>query len=265
MYEVSSIENFVRECAPMFCRFNFPREIKVTTVNEFANTALGSSIHGVDFSKCLAYSAPGGIIGVIYDNISKNKNERGFTDFANSLGFSICHELSHLEQDLNPIAYNLGNAYYDLIEIGNDLRTARTLLANIDLYTHLLKKYFNSTPDISSIEYVKHTGEKCVLCHRYAQSSLPKNIIERDLLLLFGTKNMDAVHIVENYLCRVPEYKVYVFMRNTQAHIESTVSEQISHRDFEALECVFKDIAKYQINIHYDIDLCNLILLLTIR
>ena len=240
MITATDIENFTRECATMFCTFNFPRGVRTITENKFMSIERDNSIN---YSKCLAYTSPGGVITVIYDRIERIIADRGFCDKENSLAFTICHELSHLEQNLNPILYNNDDSYKSLVEMANDLNTSETILNNIDFYERVMRKYFKAEVDIDTIENIKDNTERYALFKgRYTSI---KSIIERDIVLSF-VNDEDVLRIkkemeINDGYTIILNYKNYVSYINISRY-------RNYHSDFERFESFMKEITDPDIN-----------------
>lgn len=229
MINASDIENFTKDCAKMFCRFNFPRDIRVITEKKFMEI---NKDKGIDYSKCLAYTSPGSVITVIYDRIERiNGGDRGFFNSANSLAFTICHELSHLEQDLNPVLYNSHEDFRIGLELGNDLNTATVIMENLDLYSYLLQKYFESDVDVDTIKDIIESTEIYLLFK--CRHATVKSIIERDIVLCFLNED-DVINIVEE-MRNLREYTI-ILNHKDMTKVINVSSYNNSQSDFEVFE-----------------------------
>lgn len=240
MITATDIENFTRECATMFCTFNFPREVRTITENRFMSIERDNSIN---YSKCLAYTSPGGVITVIYDRIERIIADRGFCDKENSLAFTICHELSHLEQHLDPVLYNNDDNFKSLVELANDLNTSETILNNIDFYERVMRKYFKADVDIDTIENIKDNTEIYMLFKGRGASI--KSIVERDILLSFV--NDEGVLRIKKEMEISDEYTMILNYKNDIRYINISRYRNY-HSDFEEFERFMKDITDPDIN-----------------
>lgn len=238
---IQRIEGFTRDCSRFFCNFNFPREVHAITVNEFKRVMKNAYEQGYN-KYCLACTSPGGNITVLYDKILNLKNERGFKDLYNSLGFTICHELSHLEQDLNPFYYG-DTEYNRLIEISNDYNTARIILRNKVEYSYLLKKYFNITIEEVTIQNLIDTTDFTYSMF-YSKIFDAKDVIERDLFLL-ADKSVECKKIYKI----MKAFNNYTLMLYSNEH-DNPISVEVAR--YHSSNYSLETVKKFLSSIDYD-------------
>lgn len=245
MVNASDIENFTRGCSKMFCKIAYPRKIIIGGEN-----ALYKNFKKLKNKSdtILAFSYPGMVIGVFYDRILKYFEDDismasdllRFNDAGNLIGFIICHELSHLEQDVNGIIYENYDSYKACVESANNRNTAKVLLENYSFYNMLLNKYFNTNIDKKNLLRIKKESMlfSPLKRYRYKRCETIKKLLDRDLRNMLY-KDTERNEFIEDFI-KKSEYHVFINSKNKEYKIGTGSVYNNSFYEFECIEKLYE-------------------------
>ena len=251
MITVTNLENFTKECSKLFCKIAYPR--KIIICDERSLVKRHSFLRKSE--ETLAFCSAGLILNVVYNRVVRDYNSIdtlkekyanckdtilnpicNFRNYGNYIGYIICHELSHLEQNVNQRGYDEIGEYRLSIETVNDYNTSTILLNNFDFYNSLLNKYFNTSVDKDTLRLVQKESLNIlpVKKFKYERCTTIKELLDRDLKNLLY--NDTYKNIVIDSFISMPKYYVSINLNNENYIVGKGEVYCNNYTDFERIE-----------------------------